>query len=127
MTRQVLTVIIGIVFSYVLAAAGGYLLYYLSGTWPHAGPLLARYVLDPIIAVLVGALVGLLAKSRPGLVAVLSLLPCELVPLIRRQMDLAHLLFMVLLALFCFAIGATAASLAFRSRSRSGQTALSRT
>jgi|HubBroStandDraft_4_1064222.scaffolds.fasta_scaffold14353_5 hypothetical protein len=121
MWRQVVAVIAGIIFSFLAAAAGGYLLYQLSGQWPQAGPVLARYVLDPVIALLVGALVGALAKSSPALLAVLSLAPSELVPLVSRRLNAAHLLLMVLLAVFCLLIGAASAWLTFRSRARSTQ------
>lgn len=127
MGRQIVAVIAGIIFSFLAAAAGGYLLYQLSGQWPHAGPVLARYVLDPVIALLAGAFVGALAKSRPALLAALSLAPSELVPLLTRRLDAAHLLLMVFLAVFCLLIGAAAASLTFRSRARSTQTVLTRT
>lgn len=122
MARQVLTVIVGVAVGFMLAAAGGYLLYNLSGRWPHAGPALARYVLNPIIALLVGACVGGLAKSRPGLLAMLSLVPSEFGILINRHLGLTNLLLMVFLGAVGLLIGAGAAIATFRVRARTVST-----
>jgi hypothetical protein len=120
MGRQIVAVALGVVLSYLAAAAGGYLLYRLSHLgWSHQLPPLARYFFNPLIALLVGALVGVVAKSRPGAVAVLSLVPGEFGFLLFRRQDVAHLLILVGLGLLYLLIGAAAATVTFRLRNRS--------
>ncbi len=127
MGRQIATVIAGIVFSYLAGAACGYFLYRVSGQWPHAVPVLARYVLNPVIALLTGALVGALAKYRPALLAALSLVRFEFIPLLDRRLTGAHLMLMIILAVLSLLLGAVAANSTFRIRARSAQTVPART
>jgi hypothetical protein len=125
--RQIAAVIVGIVFSYLAGAACGYFLYRISGQWPHAVPVLARYVLNPVIALLTGALVGALAKYRPALLAALSLVRFEFIPLLDRRPDGAHLLFMAFLAVISLLLGGAAAKATFRMRGRRLASGLART
>jgi hypothetical protein len=118
MWRQIAAVIAGIVFSYLAGALCGYLLYRVSGQWPHAVPVLARYVFNPVIALLTGAFVGALAKYRPALLAALSLVRFEFIPLLNRRLDGAQLQFMVFLAVLSLLLGAVAANATFQMRGR---------
>jgi hypothetical protein len=127
MVRQIAAVIAGIVFSYLAGAACGYFLYRVSGQWPHAVPVLARYVLNPVIALLAGALVGALAKYRPALLAALSLVRFEFTPLLDRRLNGAHLMLMIILAGLSLLLGAVAANTIFRIRERKLQSVLVRT
>jgi hypothetical protein len=120
MGRQILSVLAGVLLSVLSAAAGGYIIHQL---WPQAGPSLARYVLNPIISLLVGACVGAVARSRPGILAALALVPSIMIPFLGRGLDSSHLLFMISLAVVDLFIGAAAATLTFRARSREAQIA----
>ena len=122
MGRQILTVLAGILLSVLAAAASGYLIYHLSAQ-PQAGPALARYVVGPIIAVLVGICVGNFAKSHPGILACLSLLPSSIVALAFRSLNFTNLLLMILLVAVEMLVGAVVARLTFRSRHRTMQVA----
>jgi hypothetical protein len=86
--RQILTLLAGILLSVLGAAAGGHLIYHFSTESSQAGPALARYVVGPVIAVLVGVCVGILAKSHPGILACLSLLPSSIVVVAFRKLSL---------------------------------------
>jgi len=122
MGRQILAVIVGIVFSFLATAACGYALYQFSDRWsePQLGTF-ARYVADPIIAIIVGALVGLLAKSRPAFVAALSLAPWAFAfPLSRRQ-SLRNEMILLVLSLIYIVVGAMVARIVFRMRARARQ------
>ena len=123
MGRQILAVLTGILLSVLAAAAGGYLIYQLSARWPQAGPALARYAVGPIIAVLVGICVGVFAKSHPGILACLSLLPSGIVALAFRSLNLTNLLLMILLVAVEMLLGAAVAKLTFRTRRRTMQIA----
>jgi hypothetical protein len=121
MGRQILTVLAGILLSVLAAAGGGYLIYQLSAQWPQAGPALARYTLNPIIAILVGVCVGVLAKSNPGVLACLSLIPSNIVMLMFRSLNFRNLLLMIFLVAVYTLVGAGAATLTFRARNRTTQ------
>ena len=123
MGRQILTVLAGIFLSVLVAAAGGYLIYQLSAQWPQAGPALARYVVGPTIAVLVGISVGIFAKSHPGILACLSLLPSTILTLTFRSLNFTNLLLMILLVAVEMLVGAAVAKLTFRTRRRTMQVA----
>ena len=123
MGRQVLTVLAGMFLSVLAAAAGGYLIYHLSAQWPQAGPALARYVVGPTIAVLVGICVGIFAKSHPRIVACLSLLPSSIVALTFRSLNFTNLMLMILLVAVEMLVGAVVARLTFRTRHRRMQVA----
>jgi hypothetical protein len=69
MGRQILAVAVGIALSFLAAAACADLVYRHSDFWSLRGPAVARYILNPLVALLVGACVGMLAKSRPAGIA----------------------------------------------------------
>src|SRR6202142_2894169 len=123
MWRQIGAVISGIVFAYLLLALGGYLLYVQYRYSDYSAGVVARFVVAPLVALLTGALVGVIATRRPALLAALSLVPSGLRPLLGRRLDTAHFLFMVFLGVVYLLIGAGAAWLISRSRGRSGQPA----
>ena len=120
MLRQLLTVALGFVISFLAFAGSGYLLYRLSDAMPgHQLGLLVRYIFGPCVALLVGACVGALAKSRPGLLAVLSLAPLWIQPLLLPQRpDAAYFLTFISFVVPCLFIGAAAAIFVFRRRGR---------
>lgn len=110
MRRQILAVAVGVVLSMLAAAAGGYFLYRFSGSLGHQAPMLARYILNPVIALLVGTCVGALAKSRAGVLAALGLAPWALGFLFAQRQDALHSIILVLLGLLYVLIGAAAAT-----------------
>jgi hypothetical protein len=116
--RQILAVAVGVVLSFLTAAAGGYFLYRFSDSFGNQAPMLARYILNPVIALLVGACVGALAKSHPGVLAALSLAPWALGFLFAQRQNALHSLILVLLGLLYLFIGAAAATATFRMRTR---------
>ncbi len=120
MARQILAFAVGLGLSVLGSAVGGYVLYRLSNTFPNEVTLgnFARYFLDPVVALLVGASVGLLAKYKSELIAVLSILPSQILTLFSRKQNVAHTLVLVSLALVYLFIGAITASAVFRIRGR---------
>jgi hypothetical protein len=121
MLRQILVVAVGIMLSFLLAAAAGYFFYsWLSRIYPQEATLgrFARYIVNPAIAFLVGACVGALAKSRPEAQAFLSLLPWTASLLFFRHLSLSRTLILMILALVCLLIGMGAARITFRIRAR---------
>lgn len=126
MWRNIAAVISGIVVAYLLRALGGYLLYLQYRYSDYSAGTVARYVVEPIVALLTGALVGVVAKHRAGLLAALSLLPSRFVVLLgaQRRLDAAHFVFMVFLAAVSLLIGVGAAWFISRSRARSGNAAI---
>jgi len=120
MGRQVLAVFVGVALSVLASAASGYFLYRLSNRWPNQIGTFASLVFSPLIALVVGLSVGALAKSRPGTLAAISLVPWAVgFPLVRRH-DLSHMLIPVLLVVVCGFIGVAAARLTHRIRKRNG-------
>jgi hypothetical protein len=76
MLRKAFLIMIGVTASFALTALAGYVLYLMSEGRSEASlGVVARYIFNPLIAVLVGALIGALSKDRPGVVAALGLLP----------------------------------------------------
>jgi hypothetical protein len=118
MGRHILTVLAGILISILAAAGGGYLIYQLSAQWPQTGPALARYALNPIIAILVGVCVGALANSHPEALACLSLVPSSIVLLVFKSLNFTNLFFMIFLIAVYMLTGAGVAKLTFRAGSR---------
>jgi len=120
MWRQIAAFISGIVVAYLLRAMGGYLLYVQYRYSDYSAGAVARYVVDPIVALLTGAVVGVIAKHRPALLAALSLLPSSFIVLLaaQRRLDAAHFPLMVLLAVVSLLLGAGAAKTTFRMRAR---------
>jgi hypothetical protein len=125
--RQILAVALGVVLSYLAAAGGGYFLYRASDSLGHQAPMLARYILNPIIALLVGVCVGALAKSWAGVLAALSLAPWGLGFLFAQRQDASHFLILALLGLLYLLIGMAVADGTFRLRTRNAPNGLVRT
>jgi hypothetical protein len=131
MLRQLLTVVLGFVLCSLAFAGSGYLLYRFSDLMsePRLG-LLVRSFFNPCIAFLVGACVGALAKSRPVVLAVLSLAPwmqpfgSPMQPFRSPQcLDAAHLLILISSDVLYLCIGAAAATFVFRRRARTSNPA----
>jgi hypothetical protein len=116
MGRQILAVMVGIALSFLASAVGGYLLYRLPETSGHQLGMLVRYVLNPVIAVVVGTCVGVLAKSLPGTLGALSLMPWALGFVFYRRQSLEHGSLIVLLGILDVVVGIVAAKIAFRMR-----------
>ena len=76
MLRKVLLVLMAVVGSYGLAALAGYVLYMNSEGRSEAHLSIAvRFVISPLIAVLIGGLVGLLSKDHPIATSMVGLAP----------------------------------------------------
>src|ERR1700730_2109116 len=121
MRRQLLTVAVGIALSFLAVPASGYLLYQLSSTFPNEGTLgfVARYILKPTIALLVGTCVGALAKAGPGLLAALSLFPSEVTFFLQSWRRIGgHFPLFISLGLSYLLIAAIAAAAVFAVRTR---------
>jgi hypothetical protein len=74
MLRRVLLVVMATVVSYVLTACGGYILNTISeGRSEGHLALMVRLLFNPLIALAVGVLVGLLSSDRPALTSVVGL------------------------------------------------------
>jgi chromate transport protein ChrA len=121
MGRHILIVLLGLVLSHLMMVTSGYIVYRigLSTGWsdPQLGALL-RYLIDPLIAVIVGSVVGALAKKRAGLLGALSLLPLvTFIPLFKR-LDFLHETVLIFLSCLYLLLGASVAQLAFRMRAR---------
>ncbi len=124
MGRQILIVILGVGLTYLAAAASGYFLYQLSDPLRQQAPMLVRYILNPAIAVLVGAYVGVFARSRPATLAALSLTPCALAFLFARRQDAFHFPLLALLCLVYLLIGLAVATGTLRLRRRNAPNGL---
>jgi hypothetical protein len=76
MPRKVLLVLMAVVLSYGLTAFAGYLLY-ISSEGPSDAHLsiVVRFIASPLIAVLIGGLVGFLSKDRPIPTSIIGLAP----------------------------------------------------
>jgi hypothetical protein len=125
-TRQILAVAVGVVISFLATAVGGYFLYRFSGPLGLQAPTLARYVLNPIIALLAGGCVGALAKSQAAVLAALSLAPWALGFLFAQRQDALHSLALMFLGVLYLLIGAVASTATFGMRMRSGADGLVR-
>jgi hypothetical protein len=86
--------------------------------------MLARYILNPVIALLVGACVGALAKSGAGVLASLSLAPWALGFLFFQRQDALHFGVVALLSLLYLLIGTGVAIGTFRMRTRNAPNGL---
>ena len=120
MIRQIAAVLSGFLVSVLLAAGFGYFFYRHSErlTEVQLGEI-ARFVGDPLIALVAGICVGLLADSRPSILAGVSLLPSALRIFFIRQLDPLHFLLLALLMIAYLAIGMFSAQVTFRLRRRS--------
>jgi hypothetical protein len=76
MVRKALLIILAVAVSFGLTALAGYLVYTNSaGTSERNLSLVIRFAISPIVAVLIGTVVGFLSKDRPVVITVLGLLP----------------------------------------------------
>ena len=76
MLRKALLLVLAVAVSFGLTAFFGYLVYANSAGASGANlSLVVRFAISPIIALLIGILVGFLSKRNPVLIAVLGLLP----------------------------------------------------
>ncbi len=118
MVRQIAVVLLGMLLCVLLTAAGGFLLYRLSRASPeHWLGAIARYSGDPLIALIVGVAVGVLAKNRAALLAFLSLAPMIAGTLsFIRRLNLPHMLFMTFLTIVNLALGMAVAAFVARKR-----------
>ena len=118
MFRRVVLVIVAIVVSHSLAALSGYILFMLSSKLGEATlSLIARFVVGPGIAILSGALIGLLSRDHPGVISTLGLAPLWVFNLLSSDRPT----WASLVPGFAFiAFGAIAAQLVSRLRHQSG-------
>jgi len=76
MLRKALLFVLAVAVSFGLTAFSGYLVYANSVGASEANlSVVVRFAASPIIAILIGVLVGFLSKDHPVLIAVLGLLP----------------------------------------------------
>jgi hypothetical protein len=86
MLRKALLVVLAVFMSFGLTAFSGYLAYANSNCTSEAKlSLVVRFAISPIIAILIGALVGFLSNDHPVLLAVLGLLPWTVMFLVSPQ------------------------------------------
>jgi uncharacterized protein with PQ loop repeat len=124
MFRNILIVALGIALGYLASAAGGYLLYKFakSSGWPEPRlGALVRLFLEPMIAILVGAVVGALAKSRAGLLAAFSLLPQTIAFLLSKRLDVLHEVFLIFLGALISCLLLSLLSSSFRGTCAQGR------
>ena len=120
MLRRILLVAMAVVSSFVLTACSGYFLYSISAAWSEGHlSLIIRFVFNPIIAALVGVLVGLLSKDHPELTSLVGLIPWALMLHGLQSVGTfkGNLVWMGAVSL-CFAVAAGSASLVWRFRHR---------
>ena len=118
MLRRVLLVLMATVVSYSLTSFGGYILYTLSeGRSETRLSLAVRLLFNPVIALVVGCLVGFLSKDRPALTSIVGLAPWALMLLgLGRGRPLTGWLEWIGPILAYVALGTIAAVLAWRLR-----------
>ena len=76
MLRKVLVVVIAVITSYGLTAFVGYVLYTnAAGRTEGQLSTIVRFVINPVMAVLIGCLVGFLSKDHPIATSVVGLAP----------------------------------------------------
>ena len=76
MLRKALLILSAVAVSYGLTVLAGYALYLISEGWSEGHlSLLVRFIINPLIAVLIGCLVGFLSKDRPILMTIVGLAP----------------------------------------------------
>lgn len=120
MLRRILLVVMAAVTSFALTACTGYILYTISEGWSEGHlSLMIRFVFNPIIAALVGVLVGLLSKDHPALTSIVGLVPWALMlhGLKSAGTLKGNLVWMGAVSV-CFVFAASSAILAWRFRHR---------
>lgn len=79
MLRRIMLVVMAVFVSYALTAASGYVLYVLSGGLSEGSlSLMVLFFFSPLVAILVGLLVGFLSKDYAPLMATVGLAPWAL-------------------------------------------------
>ena len=125
MLRKAILFVLAVAVSFGLTAFSGYLVYASSAGRSEANlSLVVRFAISPIIAILIGILVGFLSKDHPVLTAVLGLLPWTIMFLASPHKPTSLSAWAGWLAppLICVPLAATAAWMAWRYRCRtSGQ------
>lgn len=116
MLRKILLVSMAVVLSYGLTAFSGYILYMSSEGRSEAHlSIVVRFIASPLIAVLVGSLVGLLSTNRPILTLIIGLAPWTIMHLSSNKPD--HILGWLSWSapiLVYIPLGATASAFAWR-------------
>jgi hypothetical protein len=120
MLRKILLVVMAIVVSYFLTGISGYLIYTLSlGRSEAQLSLLVRFIFNPVIALVVGTLIGFLSKDHPAIVSIVGLAPWAV--MLHGSSSGGAILGWLMWAgpiLIYLALGATASVLACRVRNR---------
>lgn len=117
MLRKVLLVLTAIALTYALTAFAGYVLYTQSEGMSDASlSVVIRFVVNPIIVILIGAFIGRFSRSRPVPVAILGLLPWAAVILSgpRRPTSLSDWVYWLRVIVIYLSLGATVASVVWR-------------
>ena len=117
MLRKTLLVLTAIVLTYALDAFAGYVLYaYSEGRSEASLSLVARFVVNPMIVILIGAFVGRFSRNSPIPVAILSLLPWAAVILSspRKPTSMSGYLYWASMILIHLSLGAAVALLVWR-------------
>lgn len=118
MLRRIFLAATAAVASFALTACSGYFLYTISAGWSEGRlSLMIRFIFNPIIAALIGVLVGLLSKDHPALTSVVGLVPWALMLHGLRSAGTlkGNLVWMGAVSV-CFAIAAGSAALVWRLR-----------
>jgi len=122
MMRKVLLALMAFVLSYGLTAVAGYLLNISSqGRREAQLSLVVRFIITPVIFVLIGSLVGVLSKDRPVLTSIVGLAPLAILFLSgpNKPVAVSGWLNWLVPILVYMPLGATAAVSAWRYRHKS--------
>jgi hypothetical protein len=125
MLRKVLLVLMAVVLSYGLTVLAGYLLYISSERLSEAHlSMVVRFMVNPLIFVLIGSLVGFLSKDRPIPTSIIGLAPWTILLLSspNKPVSISGWLSWLAPILVYAPLGATAAVFAWRYRHKSGIT-----
>lgn len=120
MLRRIFLAAMAAIASFAITACSGYFLYTISEGWSEGRlSLMIRFIFNPIIAALVGGLVGLLSKDHPALTSIVGLVPWALMlhGLKGAGTLKGNLVWMGAVSV-CFVFAASSASLAWRFRHR---------
>ena len=121
MLRKGVLIVLAVAVSFGLTALSGYFIYANSACTSEATlSLVVRFAISPIIAILIGVLVGFLSKDRPMLIALMGLLPWTgmLIASPHKPTSLSAWAGWLAPLVIYLPLAATAACLAFRYRSR---------
>lgn len=122
MLRKVLLILMSVALSYGLTALAGYLLYTNSEgrSEPHLS-MVVRFMVSPVIFVLIGSLVGFLSKDGPLPTSIVGLAPLAILLLSgpAKPDSVSGWLNWLAPILIYLPLGATAAALTWRCRQRS--------